>query len=256
MQKKDFNKIDEKLKKNLKENIGKVKNIVTFKTKHWIFFSIIAIIAGLMVYSYHQEGIANSFLKSDTSALSETIKDLGIVGIFVFVFLVVLEVLLAPIPGFILYITGGVVYGWIWGAVLTLVANMIGATLCFYLAKSLGREFVEKKVDTEKMKIFDKYALRFGGYAVFFLRINPFTSSDIVSYASGFANIRFRDFFLGTFLGLLPLSFAQTYFGYALSFSPTIYWIFVILSIIYFVAMIYLLYSKVIKESYKNLIKR
>lgn len=250
MQKKDFNKVKGKINHH-------IKKITTFKTRHKVFLAVFILLLIILGIDYYNNGLTHYLFSSDTKELSKSIQSFGLIGPLIFIFLVTLEVIIAPIPGIILYITGGAIFGWFWGAILTLTGNMIGAALCFYLAKYLGREFVEKNVGNDKMEIFDKYAIKYGGYAIFFLRINPITSSDFVSYASGFANIRFRDFFLGTFLGLLPLSFAQTYFGYELiNISPAVYWLFVILSLAYFFGMIYILYSKVLKEKYKNILKK
>lgn len=213
------------------------------KLKHHIFFIILIVLTILLLIDFFTDGITHSIIYSDVNDLYNTFYTLGFLGPVVFVLLVAIEVMLAPIPGFIFYVTGAVLFGWIWGGVLTLVGNMIGSTFAFYLANCLGRDYVEKKMSEKKLHLFDKYADRFGGWAIFLLRINPFTSSDIFSYTAGLSKMPFKDFFLGTLLGLLPLSFAQTYFGEnIIEASSQFYWLFLCISIVYFFATIYFIY--------------
>ncbi len=229
MQRKDIRQIREKIK----SKIG---------VRHKVFFIALLLIIAILFLDYLLGGVTHYLFSRDIHELSAIIGGFGIIGPIIFVLFVILEVMIAPIPGFILYVTGAAIFGWFLGGVLVLVGNMIGAALCFYLAKYLGRDYIESKISRKNMEIFDKYSDKYGGYAVFFLRINPFTSSDIVSYAAGFSNMPFRDFFLGTLFGLMPLAFIQTYFGNTLiSLSPVLYWIFLGLSLAYFFGMICLL---------------
>lgn len=213
------------------------------KIRHILFLIVFCIIILILIMDYLNLGITYLVIHSDVSALSSKIDSYGIIGYLLFISIVAVEVMLAPIPGFILYVTGAVLFGWKVGGILTILGNMIGATLAFYLANYMGREYVEHKVKEKKWDLFDRYAHKYGGYAIFFLRINPFTSSDIFSYLAGFSKMPFKDFFWGTFFGLLPLSFAQTYFGESVVDSmPTLYWVSLGFSILYLIAAVYFLY--------------
>ena len=214
------------------------------KTRHKIFFYCLIVIIIFLIIDFIRGGITNSILSSDINKLSEIIQWFGILGPIFFILLVTIEVMVAPIPGFIFFVTGGVLFGWFWGAVLTLIGNLIGASLAFLLAKYLGRDYIKRKINSKKLTQFDKYTDRFGGYGIFLLRVNPFTSSDVFSYMAGFFKIPYKDFILGTFFGLLPLSFIQTYFGKTLiDSSPVFYWLFLIMSLLYFVGAFYVIYK-------------
>ncbi|MBR9690642.1 TVP38/TMEM64 family protein [Candidatus Woesearchaeota archaeon] len=214
-----------------------------YKPRHTFFFISFALILSLLLIDFFRGEITHYLFFSDVNGVSSIIQNFGVIAPLIFVIIVTLEVMIAPIPGFIIYITGGVLFGWFLGGLLTLTANMIGASFAFFLANYLGREYVEKKVSDKKWHKFDRYAEKYGGYAIFFLRINPFTSSDIFSYLAGFSKMRFRSFFLGTFFGLLPLSFLQTYFGKSLvEASPLLYWVFLIVSVLYLAGTIWLIY--------------
>lgn len=227
-----------------KKGIRNLEKLIMSKIRNRLFFTILILIIVLLSLDYFLGGVTHYLFSRNINDLSAVIQSFGLLGAIIFVLLITIKVMIAPMPGLVLYVTGAALYGWFFGAILVLIGNMIGATLCFYLAKYLGREYLEAKISKRKIEKFDKYTERYGGYALFFLRINPLTSSDIISYVAGFSKIRFRDFFLGTLFGLIPLSFAQTYFGsIIISMSPWVYWIILGLSFLYIVVMLYLIYA-------------
>lgn len=236
-----------------RKNIREIHELIKAKVKKRIFLILLMMVIALITADYFLGGITHYFFSRNINDLSNVIQGFGFFGWVFFVLLITIKVMIAPMPGLILYVTGAAIYGWFLGAILVLIGNMIGATLCFYLAKYLGREYLETKISKKKIEKFDVYTEKYGGYALFFLRVNPLTSSDIISYVAGFSKIRFRNFFLGTFIGLLPLSFAQTYFGsIIINLSPWVYWLIFALSILYIVIMVYLF----ILATHKNKIEK
>lgn len=81
---------------------------------------------------------------------------------------------------------------------------------------------------------------------MFLLRINPFTSSDLFSYLSGLSKMKIKTFILGTGLGLLPMIFAQAYFGEAFVKShPILYAVLVWISMVYLLVFVYLIWRAI-----------
>jgi uncharacterized membrane protein YdjX (TVP38/TMEM64 family) len=81
------------------------------------------------------------------------------------------------------------------------------------------------------------------------LRINPLTSSDLFSYIAGLSKINFWKFLIGTGLGLLPLVYAQTYAGDALSSNPLLVNIFMGISAAYVIGFtIIFIYAQMSKN--------
>ena len=226
-----------------RKNIRELPKLIRAKLRNRLFFVVLFIIICLLAVDYILGGITHYFFSRNINELSSLIQGFGILGAVIFVLLITIKVMIAPMPGLILYVTGAAIYGWFFGAILVLIGNMIGATLCFYLAKYLGRDYIEAKISKKNIEKFDLYTEKYGGYALFFLRVNPLTSSDIISYVAGFSKMKFRHFFLGTIFGLLPLSFAQTYFGsIIINLSPWVYWLILGLSLIYIAVMVYLFF--------------
>ncbi|MDA1231011.1 MAG: hypothetical protein O2856_09575, partial [Planctomycetota bacterium] len=75
---------------------------------------------------------------------------------------------------------------------------------------------------------------RCGGWVIVLLRLNPLTSSDLVSYAAGFTRIRIRTVMLATGIGMTPLCFAQAWLSDSIFNKwPDLLWPLLILSLVY-----------------------
>ncbi|PLW79905.1 hypothetical protein C0585_05355 [Candidatus Woesearchaeota archaeon] len=193
-------------------------------------------------YSIQHEGIFYHVFNSNTDDLVNYISGFENFAPFVLLFLIILEVVAAPIPGFIIYVAAGIIFGSFWGGLISFIGNIIGSAICFYIAWK-GRTFFFKKTKNKMLENFDRYSIKYGGYAIFLLRVNPFTSTDIFSYLAGFSKMRFKQFIIGTTLGLLPIVFLSSYLGGEIVTNhPLLYKIFVLISILYLAGAIYLIY--------------
>ncbi|MCX6750183.1 MAG: TVP38/TMEM64 family protein [Candidatus Pacearchaeota archaeon] len=220
-----------------------MKRAVNFLKKNWVILLIIVILILLFSYSYFSKGVVYSISKSDNESVVNFIDSFGIFSYFMFILIVILEVVLAPIPALALYVAGGALFGTFLGGTLTLIGNLIGAYIAFWIARRFGRKFVEKRVDEKMRKRFDKFSEKYGGFSLFLLRINPFTTSDLFSYLAGLTKMKVKTFILGTGLGLIPMIFVQAYFGQAFVKShPMIYSVLLWISVAYLLIFVYLIW--------------
>ncbi|MBI2821956.1 MAG: TVP38/TMEM64 family protein [Acidobacteria bacterium] len=122
-----------------------------------------------------------------------------------------------PIPPTLYTLTGGLVFGPVVGTVLTVLAATTNASITFVIGRSLGKEWVERRLGPKWKKA--QEALHGGGFkAVLLIRLSPVgLPFDLVSYAAGLLGVRFQDYFLGTLLGILPVTAAYSYFGGSLT---------------------------------------
>ena len=125
----------------------------------------------------------------------------------------VLQSVIAPLPAFIITFANAGLFGWVKGAVLSWSSAMAGAALCFYIAKFLGREAVEKLTSRTALEKVDQFFKQYGSYAILIARLLPFISFDIVSYAAGLTSMRFWPFFIATGIGQLPATIVYSYIG-------------------------------------------
>ncbi len=125
----------------------------------------------------------------------------------------VVEVIVAPIPGALLYAPGGAIFGAFWGGTLALAGNVIGAAICCVLGRVIGERLIGAQARSPQ---FARYRTRLadrGLWVVLLLRANPLTSSDLVSYAAGVAGVPAWKVAAGTLIGLAPLCYLQAYFA-------------------------------------------
>lgn len=178
-----------------------------------ILFSILLLIA----WSWQNEGIVYDLFGGDADAVTrvERLKayfvSFGTMAPLVYVLFVVVEVVVAPIPGLMLYAPGGIVFGPVQGGALSLVGNVIGAGLACALTRSLGSNWLSRFVEGEKLERIQREIETRGSLLVFLLRLNPLTSSDLVSYAAGFTRMPVWHVMLATGCGMAPLCFAQAW---------------------------------------------
>lgn len=226
-----------------------ITKFINFIRKNYIIILIVLILILIFFLSYYSKGIVYSITKSDTNSVVEFINSFGNFSYVIFIFLVILEVVLAPIPALALYVAGGALFGTLLGSILTLIGNLIGALIAFFIARRLLRNFVEKSISPSARKKFDNFSEKYGGLALFFLRINPLTTSDIFSYISGLSKMKVRTFLIGTGLGLAPMILVQAYFGEAFVKSyPILYIVLVWISVAYLLAFVYLILRTFLKK--------
>ncbi|HEY5587349.1 MAG TPA: TVP38/TMEM64 family protein, partial [Candidatus Paceibacterota bacterium] len=140
-------------------------------------------------------------------------------------------------------------FGWVNGALLSWSSTMVGAVLCFFIARLLGRDVVEKLTSRFALKGIDDFFDKHGKYAILIARLLPFISFDIVSYAAGLTSMSFWSFFIATGIGQLPATIIYSYVGGMLA-SGTKMMVFGLLTL-FAVSILVLLLKKIYNEKNK-----
>ncbi|NPV92766.1 MAG: TVP38/TMEM64 family protein [Firmicutes bacterium] len=149
----------------------------------------------------------------DVSAIKAYILSFGIWAPVISFLLMVFQSVLAPLPAFVLTFANAALFGWIKGAALSWSSAMAGAVACFYIARFLGREVVEKLTSKMALENVDDFFKKYGRYAILICRLLPFVSFDAVSYAAGLTSMGFWEFFWATGVGQLPATLVYSYVG-------------------------------------------
>jgi uncharacterized membrane protein YdjX (TVP38/TMEM64 family) len=131
----------------------------------------------------------------------------------VYTLAVVAEVIVAPIPGTLLYAPAGAIFGGFVGGTLSLVGNVVGAAICCVIGQMLGERVVAARADGSHLERYRTLLEERGLWLVLLLRLNPLTTSDLVSYAAGVASVPPWKVAVGTFFGLAPWCYLQAYFA-------------------------------------------
>ena len=108
------------------------------------------------------------------------------------------------------------------------------------ITRSLGGDWLARWFAAEKLSRVSGKLEKYGGWLVFLLRLNPLTSSDVVSYAAGLTRIPVRTVMLATAAGMAPLCFAQAWLAESLLAAyPNLIYGLVIACGVYFVAVLW-----------------
>ena len=96
---------------------------------------------------------------------------------------------------------------------MSLAGNVLGAGIACQITRTIGRQRIERYLERPTLQKYLAVIEARGLSIVFLLRLNPFTSSDLVSYAAGLTRIPIWKVMMGTFAGMAPLCFIQAYFS-------------------------------------------
>lgn len=145
--------------------------------------------------------------------IKEYILSFGIWAPITSFLLMILQSVIAPIPAFLITLSNAAIFGWVKGALLSWSSAMAGAALCFFIARGLGREGVEKLTSKFDLNNIDEFFEKYGKHTILIARLLPFISFDIVSYAAGLTSMSFWSFFIATGIGQLPATIVYSYVG-------------------------------------------
>lgn len=120
------------------------------------------------------------------------------------------------VPGSLLTLAGGVLFGLAKGTVYVFLAATLGSCAAFLVGRYLARGAVESQLrGRERFQVIDRAVGRDGLKIVFLLRLVPFFPFVWLNYGLGLTRVRLRDYLLGGF-GMLPGTFLYVYYGEAL----------------------------------------
>jgi uncharacterized membrane protein YdjX (TVP38/TMEM64 family) len=119
----------------------------------------------------------------------------------------------APIPAFLITFANAAVFGWAKGAIISWSGAMLGALVCFGLARIFGRDVVVKLTGKGVLSSLDRFFTENGAKSVFIARLLPFVPFDPISYAAGLTGMGPVPFLLATGLGQLPATIVYSYAG-------------------------------------------
>jgi len=174
--------------------------------------------------------IGSIFSKFEVSTVKDYVLSFGILAPVIFILLQILQTVVAPIPGSILVIVGGLIWGTVLGGLLSVIGVFMGAVICFSIARALGRPFVEKFIKRKDLEFADQFFKKYGFPAIIILRLIPFMAFDVISYGAGLSKMDMKKYATATLLGMIPSTFFYSYLGF--SFGESNQWIVIVLTVI------------------------
>lgn len=141
------------------------------------------------------------------------VAGLGPTGVVAFVAIYVLACVFM-IPGSVLTLGAGAVFGVLKGSVIVLVAATLGATAAFLVGRYLARDRVAKTIEgNERFRAIDEAVGREGWKIVGLTRLSPVFPFNLLNYAYGITKVSLRDYFLASLFGMIPGTVMYVYLG-------------------------------------------
>jgi uncharacterized membrane protein YdjX (TVP38/TMEM64 family) len=141
-----------------------------------------------------------------------SIDSLGAIGVLAFILLYITATV-AFLPGSILTLGAGVVFGVVMGTLYVFIGATIGATAAFLVGRYCARNWVAKKIaDNHKFRSIDEAVGREGFKIVILTRLSPIFPFNLLNYAYGVTGVKLKDYILAS-IGMLPGTIMYVYIG-------------------------------------------
>jgi uncharacterized membrane protein YdjX (TVP38/TMEM64 family) len=141
------------------------------------------------------------------------VEGLGTLGTVVFALVYVLACVFF-IPGSLLTLGAGLLYGVVKGTALISVASILGATAAFLVGRYVARDWVARKIEgNPKFQAIDEAVGREGWKIVGLTRLSPVFPFNLLNYAYGVTRVSLRDYFFASWVGMFPGTVMYVYLG-------------------------------------------
>lgn len=141
----------------------------------------------------------------------------GGISVLIFILFQILQVVIAVIPGEVMQLAGGYVYGTFLGALYSSFGILLGSVIVFYLVRILGFSVIKMFVSQKSIEKFDFLMnSKKSEMAMFILFLIPGLPKDMLTYIAGLTPIKPRKFFILTTAARFPALFVSSYVGCSL----------------------------------------
>jgi uncharacterized membrane protein YdjX (TVP38/TMEM64 family) len=192
----------------------------------WLWIVIAALLLALVVLLRPAWLVAawDALDVGSIAAVAAYVRGYGVWAPVLSLLLMVLQTVIAPLPGSAVAAANGVIFGIWWGTLLSWTGGLLGATIAFWLARWLGRDVIARRLGAGRLARLDQAGAAEGFWIVLITRLTPLVSFDLISYLAGLSRIGFGRFMLATAIGMLPGTFAWTALGHDLAQAQTTTW--------------------------------
>jgi uncharacterized membrane protein YdjX (TVP38/TMEM64 family) len=149
----------------------------------------------------------------ETAALESALVSFGPWAPIVFILLYTIASVLF-VPGSVLTLAGGALFGPVWGTIWNLAGATIGATVAFLISRYIGADWVRRRAGERLARVIrgvEDEGWRF----VAFVRLVPLFPFNLLNYALGLTRIGVVEYAITSFVCMTPAAVAYTYLGYA-----------------------------------------
>ncbi len=175
----------------------------------WLLYvsaAVVLIAAAIVAFKYFrgQELLAQAL---------DRVAQLGTWGPIIFIALYILAAVLF-IPGSVLTLGAGALFGVAWGSIYVSIASTLGATSAFLVGRYLARDAIARKIEgNQRFAAIDKAVATDGWKIVGLARLSPVFPFTFLNYAFGLTQVKLRDYVLASWIGMMPGTVMYVYIG-------------------------------------------
>ena len=220
---------------------------LTHKTNRPLVLKGLAAVVVLSLAIWYRQPLMNvAALIQNQDAIIAYLNEFGPLAPLLLSTALVLQVFVAAIPGHVLILGGGYVYGF-WAILAICLVTTVGASqLAFLLAKWAGRPLVERMAPRQVLDKWNGAAEENGMVFFMFAFMLPVFPADVLNYVAGLSSLSGRRFFVANFFGRLPGLILLCVLGAnGLAMTPQLFMVITAVGLLMFVGWYYLfVYSK------------
>lgn len=175
------------------------------KNNRWRFLLLLVVLTGISLVLINRDQL-------DASGIQHWLDQSGSAAPLLFMFIYIVATVFF-LPGAIITLLGGALFGPVLGTLYNLTAATIGAMLAFLIARYIAADWVEKKTGG-RLKQLMKGVENEGWRFVAFTRLVPLFPFNLLNYGLGLTKIKFSHYAIASYIFMLPGTVAYTYLGY------------------------------------------
>lgn len=175
------------------------------------FLALTVVIIIFFIFNYYFHSYYPSLFSANIESIREFIRSFGIWAPIAYIIMLSLAIVISQIPNIPLAIASGAVFGPFWGTIYSIIAGMLGAWICFFIARNIAHDWIKNWLGKKTAII--KQSNKWLFWTIFGTRLLPIFSFDIISYGSGLTDISWKAFTIATFFGMIPATILFAYSG-------------------------------------------
>src|SRR3989442_11271532 len=171
----------------------------------WVLYAVAGVLIVLAVKYFHVQDLLKAAL--------DWIGKLGPRGPVIFIGLYIVATVLF-VPGSVLTLGAGAVFGVVLGSVCVSISATLGATAAFLVGRYLARDAIARKIEkNEKFATIDRAVADEGWKIVLLTRLSPVFPFTLLNYAFGLTRVRLSHYVLASWIGMMPGTVMYVYLG-------------------------------------------
>jgi uncharacterized membrane protein YdjX (TVP38/TMEM64 family)/rhodanese-related sulfurtransferase len=173
-------------------------------------------LARIVLFAALAAAIALAYIYRDllnVAALEDWVKKAGPLGPVLYMAVYAVATVLF-LPGSVITLAGGALFGPVWGTLYSLTGATLGATVAFLIARYLASDWVHRKAGGWTKQLIEGVEQE-GWRFIAFVRLVPLFPFNLLNYALGLTRIGLLAYIAGSYVFMFPGALAYTYLGYA-----------------------------------------